>query len=60
MRMLLDFDGPQAARVVNNFDWMSRFSYLDFLRDIGKNFPINVMLAKDSVKSRLERTATQA
>ena len=32
-----------------------QFSYLDFLRDIGKNFPVNVMLAKDSVKSRLER-----
>ena len=36
--------------LVNNFDWMSRFSYLDFLRDVGKNFPVNVMLAKDSVK----------
>ena len=35
---------------------MSRFSYLDFLRDVGKNFPVNVMLAKDSVKSRLERS----
>ncbi|HEX4146747.1 MAG TPA: tyrosine--tRNA ligase [Pirellulales bacterium] len=52
----LDFDGPHAARMVNNFDWMSRFSFLDFLRDVGKNFPVNVMLAKDSVKSRLERT----
>ncbi len=56
MRMLLDFDGPQAAQVVNNFDWMRGFSYLDFLRDIGKNFPVNVMMAKDSVKSRLERS----
>ena len=42
--------------LVNNYDWMSRFSYLEFLRDVGKNFPVNVMLAKDSVKSRLERT----
>ena len=55
MRMLLDFDGPQAARLANNFDWMRDFSYLHFLRDVGKNFPVNVMLAKDSVKSRLAR-----
>jgi len=51
----LEFDGPRAARMVNNFDWISRFSFLDFLRDVGKNFPVNVMLAKDSVKSRLAR-----
>jgi len=56
MRRFLDFDGPSGAVLVNNFDWMSRFSYLDFLRDIGKNFPVNVMLAKDSVRARLERT----
>ena len=57
MRRLLDFDpGPCAAILANNFDWMSRFSYLDFLRDIGKNFPVNVMLAKDSVRSRLENS----
>ena len=57
MRRLLDFDsGPQAAALVNNYDWMSRWTYLDFLRDIGKNFPVNVMLAKDSVRSRLEQT----
>ena len=57
MRRLLDFEeGEHAAKLVNNFDWMSTFGYLDFLRDVGKNFPVNVMLAKDSVKSRLERT----
>jgi len=56
MRQFLDFDrGDLPAVMVNNFDWMSKFSYLDFLRDIGKNFPVNVMMAKDSVKSRLER-----
>jgi tyrosyl-tRNA synthetase len=56
MRSFLDFEvGANSAILVNNFDWMSTFSYLDFLRDIGKNFPINVMLAKDSVKGRLER-----
>jgi tyrosyl-tRNA synthetase len=56
MRSFLDFSGPTAAIVVNNYDWMSRFGYLDFLRDVGKHFPVNVMLAKDSVKARLERT----
>ena len=57
MRQFLDFDcGANSAVLVDNFDWMQRFSYLDFLRDVGKNFPVNVMLAKDSVKARLERT----
>jgi tyrosyl-tRNA synthetase len=55
MRSFLDFEGPNAALLINNFDWMKGFSYLDFLRDVGKNFPVNVMLSKDSVKSRLER-----
>jgi len=60
MGRLLDFDSCDGdssggAILVNNFDWMSQFSYLDFLRDVGKNFPVNVMLAKDSVKSRLGR-----
>jgi tyrosyl-tRNA synthetase len=56
MRRFLDFEsGDNAAIMVNNYDWMERFSYLDFLRDVGKCFPINVMLAKDSVKNRLER-----
>jgi tyrosyl-tRNA synthetase len=56
MTAFLDFDhGPQSALLVNNYDWMGRFSYLEFLRDIGKNFPVNVMLAKDSVRARLER-----
>jgi len=53
----LDFDcGGNSALLVNNFDWMGEFGYLDFLRDIGKHFPVNVMLTKDSVKSRLQRT----
>lgn len=55
MRSLLDFGSPRGALLVDNFHWMSQFSYLEFLRDIGKNFPINVMLAKESVRSRLER-----
>jgi tyrosyl-tRNA synthetase len=56
MRPFLDFgDGPRGALLVNNYDWMSRWDYLGFLREIGKNFPVSVMLAKDSVKARLER-----
>ncbi len=50
----LDFEGPNAARLLNNADWLTKLSLLDFLRDTGKHFSINYMLAKDSVKSRLE------
>jgi tyrosyl-tRNA synthetase len=58
MRQFLDFDaGRNAAELVNNFDWVGPFSYLEFLRDVGKNFPVNVMLAKDSVKARLTSDA---
>ncbi|MCH2114372.1 MAG: tyrosine--tRNA ligase [Pirellulales bacterium] len=56
MSRFLDFDaGSHAAEIVNNYDWTGPWTYLEFLRDIGKNFPVNVMLAKDSVKSRLGR-----
>jgi tyrosyl-tRNA synthetase len=57
MRHFLDFDSASKnpATLVNNFDWMSGFSYLDFLRDVGKNFPVNMMLAKESVKNRIDR-----
>jgi len=52
---LLDFDrAGNPARLVNNADWTAPVSYLDFLREVGKYFSLNVMLAKDSVKSRLE------
>ncbi len=57
LRRFLDFDaGPRSAVVVNNYDWMGRFGYLEFLRDVGKHFPVNVMLTKDSVRARLERS----
>ena len=57
LRRFLDFDcGDRSALLVNNFDWMGRFGYLEFLRDVGKHFPVNVMLTKDSVRARLERT----
>lgn len=55
MAIFLDFDDKTGALLLNNYDWMSGFSFLDFLRDVGKHFPVNVMLTKDSVKSRLER-----
>jgi tyrosyl-tRNA synthetase len=51
----LDFDAPNnPARVVNNLDWTSPLSAIEFLRDIGKHFSVNQMLAKDSVASRLD------
>ena len=54
MRQILDFDSADTSAVlVNNNDWMKEFSYTAFLRDVGKNFPVSVMLAKDSVKTRL-------
>ena len=51
---LLDFesDAPNAAVMVNNYDWMKDFSFLDFIRDIGKLITVNYMMAKDSVKKR--------
>ena len=51
---LVDFSGPTAAQVVNNLDWTQSLSVLDFLRDIGKHFPVNRMLAREVVKARLE------
>ena len=50
----VDFDGPAAALVVNNYDWTSELSTLDFLRDIGKHFSINRMLDREVIKARLE------
>lgn len=51
----LDFesDKPNAAELVNNYDWMKDFSFLGFIRDIGKHITVNYMMAKDSVKKRL-------
>ena len=50
----VDFTGPAAARIVNNLDWTGPLPVLDFLRDIGKHFPVNRMLARDVVRNRLE------
>ncbi|MDP4206527.1 MAG: tyrosine--tRNA ligase [Bacteroidota bacterium] len=51
----LDFesDAPNAAEMVNNYDWMKDFSFLDFIRDVGKHITVNYMMSKDSVKKRL-------
>jgi tyrosyl-tRNA synthetase len=48
-----DSDAPNAAKLVNNYDWMKGYSFLDFVRDIGKHITVNYMMAKDSVKKRL-------
>ena len=55
LKIFLDFDSdaPNAAELVNNYDWMKEYSFLDFIRDIGKHITVNYMMAKDSVKKRL-------
>ena len=57
----LDFtsDAPNAAELVNNYDWMKNFSFLDFIRDVGKHITVNYMMAKDSVKKRLSSEAAE-
>ena len=54
MERMLDFSGACAARIVNNADWLGSLGYIDMLRDIGKHFSVNQMIARDSVASRLE------
>jgi tyrosyl-tRNA synthetase len=55
LEKFLDFDsGPNSAELVNNYDWFKDFTFLSFIREAGKHISINYMLAKDSVKSRLE------
>lgn len=50
-----DFEGPNGAIVVNNFDWTVELNVIDFLRDVGKHFSVNAMMARESVKNRLNR-----
>ncbi len=52
-----DSDAPNHAILVNNYDWMKEFSFLNFIRDIGKHITVNYMMAKDSVKKRLAANA---
>ena len=55
LRKFLDFDcGENSAQIVNNYDWFKNFSFLDFIREVGKHITVNYMMAKDSVKNRLE------
>jgi len=57
----LDFtsDAANAAELVNNYDWMKNFSFLEFIRDVGKHITVNYMMAKDSVKKRLSSEAAE-
>lgn len=55
LRKFLNFEpGATQAEVVNNYDWFKDFSFLDFIRDVGKHITVNYMMAKDSVKNRME------
>lgn len=54
LEKFLDFTGVNKAEMVNNYDWFKEFRFLDFIRDVGKHITVNYMMAKDSVKSRLD------
>lgn len=57
----LDFEteAPNKAELVNNYDWMKDYTFLDFIRDVGKHITVNYMMAKDSVKMRLSRDSSE-
>ena len=61
LEKFLDFDSDAetAAVLVNNYDWMKDYSFLDFIRDVGKHITVNYMMAKESVKKRLEANAIE-
>ena len=54
-----DSDAPNKAELVNNYDWMKDYTFINFIRDIGKHITVNYMMAKDSVKKRLERDSSE-
>ena len=54
LEKFIEFEGENGAKVVNNSDWFDSMHFLEFIRDVGKHIPVNYMMAKDSVKSRLE------
>ena len=54
LEKFLDFEGENPAEIANNYDWFKNMNFLEFIRDVGKHIPVNYMMAKDSVKSRLE------
>lgn len=53
LEKFLDFTGSNAATIVNNYDWFKDFTFLDFIRDVGKHITVNYMMAKESVKARI-------
>ena len=61
LKKFLDFseDVPNAALMVNNYDWMKDYTFLDFIRDIGKHITVNYMMAKDSVKKRISHDSKE-
>ena len=61
LKKFLDFsqDVPNAALMVNNYDWMKDYTFLDFIRDIGKHITVNYMMAKDSVKKRISQDSKE-
>lgn len=61
LRKFLDFDSQHSnsAELVNNYDWMKNFSFLEFIRDVGKHITVNYMMAKDSVKKRIGEESKQ-
>jgi tyrosyl-tRNA synthetase len=61
LKKFLDFsrDAPNAALMVNNYDWMKDYTFLDFIRDIGKHLTVNYMMAKDSVKKRISQDSKE-
>ena len=54
-----DSDSPNAAKLVNNYDWMKDYTFINFARDIGKLITVNYMMSKDSVKKRLSRDSSE-
>lgn len=54
LEKFLSFEGANSAEIANNYDWFKSMNFLEFIRDVGKHIPVNYMMAKDSVKSRLE------
>jgi tyrosyl-tRNA synthetase len=58
MEHFLDFSGARGARMLNNAEWLTRLGAIEFMRDVGKHFSVNVMLAKESVRERLESGIT--
>ncbi|UQY80406.1 Tyrosine--tRNA ligase 1 [Candidatus Hepatincola sp. Av] len=58
LSQFISFEGSNSAKILNNAKWLTKFNYLDFLREYGKDFTINRMLTFDSVKSRLDRESS--